>query len=129
MTRKVILDVDPGIDDAVALCLALFDPRLRALIHKVKGESSREFDDLFPQKQPSRVVVRTTNGSEYEVYLEYPKGDPREPMTDDDLDNKFDSLTDVRLTAAGQARIRETIGECEHLAGPGQFMAAMVADQ
>src|SRR5690348_10551268 len=28
MARKVILDVDPGIDDAVALCLALFDPRL-----------------------------------------------------------------------------------------------------
>jgi len=26
--RKVILDVDPGIDDAMAMCLALFDPRL-----------------------------------------------------------------------------------------------------
>lgn len=28
MSRKVILDVDPGIDDAVALAMALFDPRL-----------------------------------------------------------------------------------------------------
>ena len=28
MPRKVILDVDPGIDDAVALAMALFDPRL-----------------------------------------------------------------------------------------------------
>ncbi len=28
MARKVILDVDPGIDDAVALAIALFDPRL-----------------------------------------------------------------------------------------------------
>ncbi len=28
MARKVILDVDPGIDDAVALALALFDPEL-----------------------------------------------------------------------------------------------------
>src|SRR5690606_34472063 len=31
MTRKVIIDCDPGIDDAVALCLALFDPRLDVL--------------------------------------------------------------------------------------------------
>jgi purine nucleosidase len=31
MTRKVIIDCDPGIDDAVALCLALFDPRLEVL--------------------------------------------------------------------------------------------------
>jgi purine nucleosidase len=28
MARKIILDVDPGIDDAVALCLALSDPSL-----------------------------------------------------------------------------------------------------
>ena len=28
MVRKVILDVDPGIDDALALAIALFDPRL-----------------------------------------------------------------------------------------------------
>ena len=28
MARKVILDVDPGIDDAVAMCLALADPSL-----------------------------------------------------------------------------------------------------
>ncbi len=31
MTRKIIIDCDPGIDDAVALCLALFDPRLQVL--------------------------------------------------------------------------------------------------
>jgi inosine-uridine nucleoside N-ribohydrolase len=31
MSRKVIIDCDPGIDDAVALILALFDPRLDVL--------------------------------------------------------------------------------------------------
>lgn len=31
MTRKVIIDCDPGIDDAVALSLALFDPRFEVL--------------------------------------------------------------------------------------------------
>jgi purine nucleosidase len=31
MVRKVIIDCDPGIDDAVALCLALFDPRLEVV--------------------------------------------------------------------------------------------------
>ncbi|WP_168565252.1 nucleoside hydrolase [Crateriforma spongiae] len=28
MARKILIDCDPGIDDAVALCMALFDPRL-----------------------------------------------------------------------------------------------------
>ncbi|MEM9825432.1 MAG: nucleoside hydrolase [Planctomycetota bacterium] len=31
MTRKVILDCDPGIDDAIAIAMALFDPRLEVL--------------------------------------------------------------------------------------------------
>ena len=31
MTRKIIIDCDPGIDDATALCMALFDPRLEVL--------------------------------------------------------------------------------------------------
>jgi purine nucleosidase len=31
MNRKIIIDCDPGIDDAVAICIALFDPRLDVL--------------------------------------------------------------------------------------------------
>lgn len=31
MPKKVILDLDPGIDDAMALCMALFDPRLEVV--------------------------------------------------------------------------------------------------
>ena len=31
MPRKVIIDCDPGIDDAVALIMALFDPRLEVV--------------------------------------------------------------------------------------------------
>ena len=31
MPRKVIIDCDPGIDDALALTLALFDPRLEVV--------------------------------------------------------------------------------------------------
>ena len=31
MPKKVILDLDPGIDDAMALCMALFDPRLEVI--------------------------------------------------------------------------------------------------
>ena len=39
MARKVILDIDPGVDDAVALTLALFDPRLDVLAVTATGGS------------------------------------------------------------------------------------------
>lgn len=31
MTRKIIIDCDPGIDDAIAICIALFDPRVEVV--------------------------------------------------------------------------------------------------
>jgi inosine-uridine nucleoside N-ribohydrolase len=37
MVRKVILDVDPGIDDALAVALALFDPSLEVLAITATG--------------------------------------------------------------------------------------------
>ena len=37
MQRKLIIDVDPGIDDAVALSIALFDPRLEVLAVTATG--------------------------------------------------------------------------------------------
>jgi inosine-uridine nucleoside N-ribohydrolase len=37
MAKKVILDVDPGIDDAVAIALALFDPRLEVVAITATG--------------------------------------------------------------------------------------------
>ncbi len=43
MARKVIIDCDPGIDDAVALSLALFDPRLEVVaVTAVAGNVSAE---------------------------------------------------------------------------------------
>jgi len=35
----------------------------------------------------------------HSVYLEFPKGDPREPMTMTDLENKFNALSATLLTS------------------------------
>ena len=37
MSKKVIIDVDPGIDDALALAIALFDPSLDVLAVTATG--------------------------------------------------------------------------------------------
>ncbi len=71
----------------------LKDPKIWEVIDKIKGEPSIEFEKMFPAKQPSKAVVKTKDGKEFSEYLEYPKGDPREPMTIEDLDNKFNSLS------------------------------------
>lgn len=61
MARKVILDVDPGIDDAVALTMALFDPRLEVeAVTAVAGnvsadQATRNVQAIIEQLDPPRL--------------------------------------------------------------------------
>ena len=91
------------------------------VIDKIKGEPSQKFEKMFPAKQPSRVVVTTNDGRIFEEYLEYPKGDPREPMTMDDLKNKFNSLVGEKLTDDAKTQLKETIFNSEEMSA-GEFM-------
>lgn len=60
MTRKVIVDVDPGIDGAVALAMTLFDPRLEVVaVTAVAGnvsaeQATRNVQAIIEQLDPPR---------------------------------------------------------------------------
>lgn len=60
MARKVILDVDPGIDDAMALCLALSNPELEVIAVTAVGgnvapaQATRNVQAVIEQLDPSR---------------------------------------------------------------------------
>jgi 2-methylcitrate dehydratase len=101
------------------------DPRIWQVIDKIKGEASAEFEKMFPAKQPSKVVVKTKDGREFSAYLEYPKGDPREPMSIEDIETKFNALSDGLLNAPRQKEVRDTIFSCEKL-NAREFMAKLV---
>ncbi|MFT4553477.1 MAG: 2-methylcitrate dehydratase [Chlamydiales bacterium] len=91
------------------------DPKVKEIIHLIKGEASEEFEKLFPEKQPSNVKIVTKDGQKFSVYLEFPKGDPREPMTLEDLENKFNALAQDKCDDAKLASLKDTILNCENL--------------
>ena len=91
----------------------LKDPRIWEVIDKIKGKASLEFENMFPAKQPSIVSIKTKDGKEFSEYIEYPKGDPREPMSLEELENKFNSLTGSLLSKQRQKEIKNLIFKCE----------------
>ena len=103
----------------------LKDPAILEVIDKIKGEASLEFEKMFPAKQPSRVVISTTDGRSFEEYLDYPMGDPRQPMTTQNLEDKFNGLSDDMLGRGRLAEVRDTIFNCENLSAR-DFMSALV---
>jgi 2-methylcitrate dehydratase len=68
------------------------DPGLAAVMDKVKVVPSQEFEALFPKFQPSRVTITLKNGESHQQRVDVPKGDPRDPMTEEEIAVKFDAL-------------------------------------
>ncbi len=104
----------------------LNDPKIYEVIDKIIGEPSLEFEKMFPAKQPSKVVITTNDGSQFSEYLEYPKGDPREPMTMEDLENKFNSLASDMFNSQELLKLKEVIFNCDEYSAR-EFMQGMVA--
>ncbi len=102
------------------------DPHLAGIIHKIKGEASEEFERMFPARQPSRVTITTKDGKSVSAYLEYPKGDPREPMSQDDLDSKFNALSSSVLSPERQKAVKDMVFAAETFAA-AEFMEKLIA--
>ncbi|MBK7406032.1 MAG: MmgE/PrpD family protein [Phycisphaerales bacterium] len=81
----------------------VLDKSLIPIMDKVKVVANQEFEALFPKFQPSQVTITTTGGKSYTKRVDVPKGDPRDPMTAEEIGVKF--------TALGKAVIGEA--KCE----------------
>jgi 2-methylcitrate dehydratase len=70
----------------------VLDKSLIPIMDKVKVVANDEFEALFPKFQPSRVTITTNDGKEHSTRVDVPKGDPRDPMTEEEIAVKFTAL-------------------------------------
>ena len=103
----------------------IMDPTIRAQLDKVKVIADPEIEAVFPDLQRVRVVIRTTDGREVEQQLDYPKGDPRNPLTNDEISGKFKALAEGIATAEDVERMQATINRTEEFDDVRELMAKL----
>ncbi len=68
------------------------DLALIPIMDMVKVVANEEFEELFPEFQPSRVTITLKDGSSHASRVDVPKGDPRDPMTPEEIGVKCRAL-------------------------------------
>ena len=68
------------------------DPEIRECMKRIRCLRDPELNNDFPRKWPARVVVHTTDGRNFEHRLDHPKGDPENPLSWDEVIDKFTTL-------------------------------------
>lgn len=70
----------------------LQDPRVLELMKKIDVQANNELTALVPNFRPSRVTIRFKTGDTDRVEVLLPRGEPDNPVDDDEVSNKFLSL-------------------------------------
>jgi 2-methylcitrate dehydratase len=94
---------------------------------KVKVVANDEFEALFPKFQPSRVTITTNDGKEYSTRVDVPKGDPRDPMTEEEIAVKFTALGSDVIGKKQCEQLRKCIMDLENAAKVDELLKLTVA--
>jgi 2-methylcitrate dehydratase len=107
----------------------IMDPVIREQLHKVKVVADPEIEAVFPRLQRVVVKITATDGRTFEKQLDYPKGDPRHPLTDAEVEEKFDALAEPVMTAAARQRLKDAVWNLERAGSVAELMALCKADR
>ncbi len=107
----------------------IMDPVIRAQLAKVEIVADPEIEKVFPALQRVVVNIRTTDGREFTKQLDYAKGDPRNPLTDKEVEEKFEALAGPVMTPAAQRRAIDAIWSLEKQSSVTGMMRLFQADR
>jgi 2-methylcitrate dehydratase len=105
----------------------LRDPRIWALLPKIKVVADAEIDDLFPAVKRAIVRITTTDGAAYEEQVDHAKGSPQNPMSDEEIVAKFRANAAAVLTGEKQDQVVEATWAVEDFTDIGEYMQLLVA--
>lgn len=101
---------------------ALTDPVIRSLMERVELEADPELDARYPELWPAALVIRTISGEVLEGHIDCPRGDPENPVTVDELEEKFLALASGPW---GKSRAERAMALCRNLADVSDVSSAL----
>lgn len=88
---------------------ALRDPSIRGLVTRTTARVDPELDGLAPTRRAARLRITDRHGTTHERLRLTRKGDPDDPLSDDELRAKYNELVPPYLGAARAGKIADAL--------------------
>ncbi|HOD29257.1 MAG TPA: MmgE/PrpD family protein [Syntrophales bacterium] len=89
------------------------DPKIIELASKVTAEFDPEAEKVYPKAYPATMIATMKDGTQKTAHVDYPKGDPENPVTMDEVEAKFNMLASQYLDAGKRMKFIETVKHIE----------------
>jgi 2-methylcitrate dehydratase PrpD len=104
---------------------AIKDPLIHALCDKTTWSIDEAFEAAYPQKYPARVTVKTKDGKTYVGEVEYPKGDPENPASKEEVTEKFFANAATTVGSVKAERAAKLVDRIETLESIDELVACL----
>ena len=88
------------------------NPLIRRLAEKVKVRVDKARDEVYPHKRGASVRIESSAGI-YRFELDHPKGEPENPLSNEELKNKFLQNANKILTPEKAERMKDLVFHIE----------------
>lgn len=100
----------------------LKDPGIRSLMERITITSDEDLTKSYPRKWPARAEIVMSGGQRLKGASEYPKGDPENPLSEEEVIGKFMGLTDGMIPKTVAQGIAERVMKLEDLSDVNQLL-------
>ena len=101
-------------------------PEVKEMMSRVRCVTDPALDAAFPSRWPAWAEVRTHDGRTLRSEIEYPKGDPGNALSWDELKEKFTNLSSPVISEQRQREIIATVESLDTVADIHQLAALLV---
>lgn len=118
--------VDGVLTQAQFAAARIHDPLIRRVLHRTEVIADPQLNTLYPANFPARVTITMEDGQSFQETVMLPKGDPGNPLSDAELEDKFRTNVEPVFGAAQATRLRDAILRLAEGGPVGALSAAMV---
>lgn len=104
----------------------LGDPRIGEFMRRVIVKEDKDLTTSYPWNIANRVTVKLDDGSTVSSQVDDPRGHPKNPMTEEELEDKFRLLAKGRLSGSQVERTLEFVRTMERQSDVTQLLASCV---
>jgi 2-methylcitrate dehydratase len=107
----------------------LFDPRIRALLGKIKVVANAEIDAMFPGTKRAIATITTNDGREFVETVDHAKGSPSNPLSDEELIAKFRANSSAVISRERQDKIIAATWAFEQITDLREYLKLLVSEK
>jgi 2-methylcitrate dehydratase len=101
------------------------DPRILEFLKKITVIEDKTLSDMYPEAVANRVTVKLSSGKVVSKQVDYHKGHPKNPMSDGEVEEKFQRLTKKYLAKNRARRILDAVWDLEKVKDISKVISMM----